>query len=436
MRPSTDRITRRRFLAAAAGAFALPHLVPARALGRGGAAAPSERIGMGVIGTGSRGMDHVRGFASAPDVQLLAVCDPFAARRDGAKKSVDDRYAAAGSAGSVCTAYNDFRDLLAHDGLDAVAVASPEHWHGLHMVGAVRSGKDVYGEKALTLTIAEGRALCDAVRLYRRVFQVGTQQRSDAKFRFACELARSGRLGKLTRVLVGVPGGTPLPNAGAGPVPPGLDYDLWLGPSPQRPYSAVRVSSPNGWYHIYDHCVGFIQSWGIHHIDIALWGAPNFATGRVKVKGTAVFPEDGLANTPIAWRVDLTDARGLVLSFTDNGQNAQGCRFEGDAGWVHVDRGGISAQPVSLLAARIRTDEVLLYRSDDHHRNFLDSVRSRRDPVSPVETGHLGTTVTNVADIAIRLGRELEWDWGAEAFVGDDDANRLRSRPMRGPWSL
>ncbi|MBN1420055.1 MAG: Gfo/Idh/MocA family oxidoreductase [Planctomycetes bacterium] len=436
MAESFGRITRRRFVAAAAGTIALPGLVPAGAIGLGGAAAPGERIGMGFIGVGRRGMDHVRGFASAPDVQILAVCDPHASKRDAAKKYVDGRYAAAGRAGAVCAAYNDFRDLLAHQGLDAVVIASPEHWHALHAIAAVTAGKDVYSEKALTLTIAEGRALCDAVRRHERIFQVGTQQRSDAKFRFACELARSGRLGELRRVLVGVPGGYTLPNAGSEPVPPGLDYDLWLGPSPSRPYNAVRISSPNGWYHIYDHCVGFLQSWGIHHVDIALWGAPALAAGRVKVEGTAAFPEDGLGNTPLAWRVEVTDARGLVLSFTDNAQNAQGCRFEGDEGWVHVNRGGISADPASLLAARIQSDEVLLYRSDDHHRNFLDGVRTRRDPVSPVESGHLGTTVTNIADIAIRLGRELEWDWDAEAFAGDDDANRLRTRPMRSPWSM
>jgi len=189
--------------------------------------------------------------------------------------------------------------MLARQDIDAVVIATPEHWHGLTMKAAVEAGKDVYGEKALTLTVGEGRALCDAVRRYGRVFQVGTQQRSMRNFRFACELVRNGYIGKLHTVKVGVPGGHVLSNSPTIAVPAGFDYDTWLGPAPYKPYNAIRCSSPSGWYHIYDYCAGWIQSWGVHHMDIALWGAPGLLNSALEVEGTAVFPAGGLGNTSL-----------------------------------------------------------------------------------------------------------------------------------------
>jgi predicted dehydrogenase len=433
---SKTAVSRRRFLATAA-ALAAPALAPASALGLGGAAPPSERIGLGFIGVGGRGMSHVGSLLRNGQTQILGVCDPYLEKREAARKQVESHYGRTRAAGGDyrgCASSSDFRDLLARDDIDAVVIASPENWHALHMALAARAGKDVYGEKALSLTVAESRAVCDTVRRYGRVFQTGTQQRSDRKFRFACELARNGYLGKVRAVEVGVPGGRALPNPPVVPVPPGLDYDMWLGPAPFKPYNDLQCTF--NWYFIYDYCVGWIQSWGVHHIDIALWGVPGLGTLPLDVEGSAVFPTDGLANTSITWCVQCTAADGVRLSFSDNGHHEQGCRFLGDEGWVHVNRGGIRAQPESLLQVAIKPHEEHLYASGNHHANFLECVRSRRDPVAPVEAGHAATTLTIVSDIATRLGRKVTWDWQSERFTGDDDANRMLSRSMRSPWSL
>lgn len=430
------RITRRRFLAGAAAAAAAPYVVPASALGADGRAAPSERIGVGILGMGDRGNAHLKSLIPNAGVQVLAVCDPFENKREAAKKFAETAYADRAAKGEYkgCLATSDFRQVLARPDVDAIVIAAPEFWHGLMGAGAVAAGKDVYGEKALTLTIAEGRALVSAVRRHARIYQVGTQQRSDRKFRFACELARNGYLGKLRKVEVAVPGGRALPNAEPKPVPPGLDYEMWLGPAPWTPYNDLKCSF--NWYFIYDYCIGWIQSWGVHHVDIALWGAPALAAGQVQVEGTAVFPTDGLANTSVTWNVSVVTPDGLHLHFTDDKAQRHGCRFFGDKGMVHVDRGRLEAEPESLLKVDLKPSDERLYESNNHHGNFLECIRTRRDPVSPVESGHAATTLTIVSDIATRLGRKVTWDWQAEKFIGDEAANRYISRPMRAPWSL
>jgi hypothetical protein len=209
---------------------------------------------------------------------------------------------------------------------------------------------------------------------------------------------------------------------------------MWLGPAPWRPYNDLLCSF--NWYFIHDFCAGWIQSWGVHHIDIALWCAPSLAAGRIEVQGTAVFPADGLGNTSVGWDASATTLDGLRLRFTDEGRLRHGCRFFGDKGMVHVDRGGISAEPASLLKVVLKADEEHLYESNDHHGNFLECIRTRRDPVAPVEAGHAATTLTIVSDIATRLGRKVTWDWTAERFVGDDAADRMLSRAMRSPWCM
>lgn len=430
------RLSRRGFLAGAAAALAAPYVVPASALGADGRAAPSERIGIGVFGLGDRGTSHLRGLIQNAGVQVLAVCDPLENKREAARKFAETAYAARAAKGEYkgCLATSDFRQVLARPDVDAIVIAAPEFWHGLMGAGAVAAGKDVYGEKALTLTIAEGRALVSAVRRHARIYQVGTQQRSDRNFRFACELARNGYLGKVHTVKVAVPGGRALPNAEPKPVPPGLDYEMWLGPAPWTPYNDLKCSF--NWYFIYDYCIGWIQSWGVHHVDIALWGQPSLHASTLEVEGTAVFPKEGLADTSITWKVQARTPEGLLLVFSDDAAQPHGCRFEGDKGWVHVVRGGIKAEPESLLKEPFKPSDERLYESRDHHANFLECIRTRRDPVSPVESGHAATTLTIVADIATRLGRKLTWDWKAEKFIGDEAANRYLSRPMRAPWSM
>jgi predicted dehydrogenase len=430
------RITRRRFLAGAAAAAAAPYIVPASVFGAGGRPPPSERIGVGILGMGDRGNAHLKSLIPNGGVQVLAVCDPLENKREAARKFAETAYADRAARGEYkgCLATSDFRQILARPDVDAIVIAAPEFWHGLMGAGAVAAGKDVYGEKALTLTIAEGRALVSAVRRHARIYQVGTQQRSDRKFRFACELARNGYLGKLQKVEVAVPGGRALPNAEPKPVPPGLDYEMWLGPAPWTPYNDLKCSF--NWYFIYDYCIGWIQSWGVHHIDIALWGAPALTAGQVQVEGTAVFPTEGLANTSVTWNVNVVTPDGLHLHFTDDKAQRHGCRFFGDKGMVHVDRGRLEAEPESLLKVALRSGDEHLYESNNHHGNFLECIRTRRDPVSPVEAGHAATTLTIVSDIATRLGRKVTWDWQAEKFIGDEAANRYLSRPMRPPWSL
>jgi predicted dehydrogenase len=419
-------INRRQFLATAASALAMPYIIPAAALGRGGAVAPSERIVVGLIGMGGRGHNHLDALLSMKDVQVVAVCDAFRSKAEGPQRRV----------GGGSAAYQDFRELLARPDIDAVTIAAPENWHAIMAIEAMKAGKDVYCEKALSLTVVEGRAVAEAVRRYGRVFQAGTQQRSDRNFRFACELARNGYLGKLHTVTVGVPSGRRELHLPVKPVPADLNYDLWLGPAPFKPYRDGLCSY--NWYFLTDYCAGWIQSWGVHHMDIALWGAPSLSASTLTVEGKAEFLPAGDADVSFGWQVTMTAPDGVRLRFHDDGSSpvGHGCRFEGDKGWVHVVRGGIKAEPKTLLDAVIKPGEEHLYRSDHHMENFLQCIKSRRDPVAPVEAVHAATTATLVADIATRTGRKLMWDWKKEQFVNDDAANRMLSRTMRSPWRV
>ena len=432
-----QKTRRRDFLRAAAGAAVAPMLISAAALGRNGAAPPSERIAVGCIGMGGRGSGHVGEISSFGEVQVVAVCDVARQKAEGVRQAVNARYANQKAMGTYqgCEAYQDFRELLGRNDIDAVTIASPENWHAIMSIEAMKAGKDVYCEKALSLTVAEGRAVCEAVRRYARVFQAGTQQRSDGRFRHACELARNGYLGKVRTVTVGVPSGRTVLHLPVRPVPAGLDYDLWLGPAPQKPYREGLCSY--NWYFLTDYCAGWIQSWGVHHMDIALWGQPGLHATTLEVEGAAQFIE-GDANVSFGWQVTMTTPQGERLRFHDDGSSphGHGCRFEGDKGWVHVVRGGIDAEPRSLLDAVIKPSEERLYRSNNHMEDFVRAIQSRRDPAAPVEACHAATTATLVADIASRSGRKLTWDWNTERFINDDAANRMLSRTMRSPWHV
>lgn len=427
------RNSRRKFLASTAGVVAAPMVIPGSALGLNGLVAPSERIAMSFIGQGIRGTTHIKSFLPYKEVQVVAISDLFKSRRERSLALVKKQY---GDSFKGCDLYPDFREMLARKDIDAVTVATPEHWHALTMVASMKAGKDVYGEKALTLTVAEGRAVVDTARRYCRVFQTGTQQRSYRNFRYACELARNGYLGEMTKVSVGVPGGHAVANSPTIPVPDDLDYNTWLGPSPVKPYNALRCTSPEGWYHMYDYCIGWIGSWGVHHLDIALWGEPRFTTGTLEIEGSAVFPTEGQGNTSMEWDITLKPKKGPELHFTDNTQNAQGCKFEGTGGWVHVNRSRITASHPSLLTVQLRPSDERLYESQNHHTNFLECIRSRRETVAPASGGHAATTVSIVADVATRLQRKVKWNWEKEQFENDPMANRMLVRAMRAPWRL
>jgi predicted dehydrogenase len=430
-------LTRRRFLKGAAAAIGAPYALTSAALGAAGVAPASERITLGAIGLGGQGRGVMGNFLHASDVQVVAVCDVNGQRRDATRQGVEAGYAQARRSGTYrgCASIRDFRELTARADIDAVLVATPDHGHALCVLHAARSGKDIYCEKPLSLTVAEGRAMSDACRRHGRIFQHGTQQGSDRRFRLACQLARNGRLGKLRRVIVAVPGGRRSDYPEAQPVPDWFDYDLWLGPSPWAPFSLQRVT--NGyWYHTSDYTAGFVSGWGVHHIDIAQWALGTEHTGPVEIDGRGDYPTEGLCDAAVTWHVTLRYANGAEVIFTDNGRNPQGVRFEGDGGWVFVRRGFIDAGPKSLLGEPFGPNDVQLYQSPHHARNFIDCIRTRRPTAAPVEVGHRSNTICLISDIAMRLERKLHWDPASETFGGDAAANRMLSRAVREPWRM
>jgi len=429
-------VTRRRFLQGAAAAVGAPYVLTSCALGAPGRSAASDRIVMGCIGMGGQGRGVMNNFLHQGDVQVVAVCDVNSVRCRQAKQQVEDRYAQAMRSGAYkgCDETSDFRDLVARADIDAVLVATPDHGHIMPVLYAARAGKDIYCEKPLCLTVAEGRAMSDTIRRYGRVFQHGTQQRSEGRFRFACELVRNGRIGRLQTVAVGCPGGRFSDMPKAAPVPPGFHYDLWLGPSPWAPFSPQRVS--NGyWYHTSDYSAGFVSGWGVHHIDIAQWGAGMDFSGPVEIEGRGVYPKEGLCDTAVTWKVEYLYPNGVKVIFTDNGQNAQGVRFTGTDGWVYVRRGFIDADPKSLLREKIGPNEIHLYNSGHHARNLIDCIRTRGRTACPIELAHRSNTICLISDIAMRLQRKLRWHAQTERF-DDDEANKMLSRAMRQPWRL
>jgi predicted dehydrogenase len=369
-------------------------------------------------------------FLSQPGAQVVAVCDVNARRREAVRQQVDTRYQSTG-----CKAYNDFRELLARTDIDAVLIASPDHWHVPHAVAAAEAGKDMYVEKPLMLSLSQGQALRSAVERHGRVFQYGTQQRSSWEFRFACELVRNGRIGELRRIKVGSPASRVSETLAPMPVPEWLDYDLWLGPAPWAPYSDNRIVN-NYWWHHSDYALGFVAGWGIHHVDIAQWGNATDLTGPVEVEGTGVFPKDGFCNCATGWNVLMRYANGVVLDYTDEGQNPHGIRFEGTEGWVHVARGILDAEPKSLLQTRLGPNDVRLYESKNHVGNLLDCIRSRARTVCPIDVTIRSDMICHLSDIAMRLGRKLRWDPDRERFVDDPEADRMLTRSMRAPWQM
>ncbi len=433
------RTTRRNFLRRAVGAsagLALPLFVSPSALGLAGAVAPSNRITLGCIGTGNMGTHDMNLFLQLPEVQLVALCDVKQAARENALG-----VATAAGAGQGVTLYEDFRDLVDRQDIDIVSVASTDHWHVLHALAAVRAGKDIYVEKPLGISIQQIQTLREEVQRYGGMFQFGTQQRSMPQFHQACELALNGRIGKVHTIRVSAPAGFAERTGEAGypimPPPRDIHYDMWLGPAPWAPYTPKRIASPH-WFHISSYALGYIAGWGIHHIDIAQWGNGSQLTGPVEIEGSGLFPTgDGLCDTALNWDVNMTYANGVQLSFTsDGGKNRHGIRFEGSDGWIHVDRGQISAEPAAVLQERIGPDEIHLPVSRHHQANLVESVKTRRPTICPIDVAVRSDTICHLGDIAMRLGRKLQWDPVREEFVGDAQANAMTVRAMRSPWHL
>ncbi len=452
----TSKINRRDFLAGTLGAAAavnFPYIVASSALGKAGTVAASNRIVMGSIGLGIQGSGLLSDFMQEPDVQLAAVCDVRRSQLEKARRTVDTYYK-----GSGCSAYGDFRELCARSDIDAVVIATPDHWHALIAIEAAKNGKGMYHEKPIGWSFRAGQVIRETIQRTGVVFQFGTQQRSDREFRFACELVRSGKIGKLETILVGVPGGVTVPNQPTEPIPKGFDYDMWLGPAPWAPHSFERcrpyVSRPDkdwtqnysSWYHISDYCLGFIDNWGIHHIDIAQWGHGTEDTGPIEIEGKGVFPTEGLADNALSWQVENRFADGVTVVHMDNSncerhpeqvrrEFNQGVLFKGSEGWVYVKRGVIKAEPKSLLQEEDAVAGILT-RSEDHQRNFLDAIRTGSKTICPVEVAVRSDTICQIDNIAIKLGRKLKWDPKKEDFINDPEASQMLDRPMRSPWHL
>jgi myo-inositol 2-dehydrogenase/D-chiro-inositol 1-dehydrogenase len=438
-------ISRRGFLkvtaAAATGAvFGIPYVITSSVRG---ADAPSNKITVGCIGVGRMGVIDMREILGFGQTKIVALCDVDAKRLRDAQQTVEQQYGSQSENGTYkgCAIYKDFRDLIARRDIDVVSIASIDHWHALHAIAAVKAGKDVFLQKPLTLTIEEGRLLSDTVRRYGCVFQVGIQQRSDSRFRFACELVRNGRIGKLQTIKTGIPEDSGTSIQPLMPVPENLDYDMWLGPAPLVPYTEERVHPQNdysrpGWLRISDYCCGMITAWGVHHNDIAQWGMGAEYTGPVEIEGRAEYPKDGLWDVHGRFHIEYTYANGVKVICAGNTENKQGIVFEGNEGWIYVDRGYIDAHPKSLLTSVIDPSEIHLYKSNNHKENFFDCVRSRAETAAPVEIGHRSTTVCILGFIAMLLGRKLKWNPEQERFINDDEASRMLARPKRSPWYL
>jgi myo-inositol 2-dehydrogenase / D-chiro-inositol 1-dehydrogenase len=417
-----------------------PTLVPSRVLGR---PAPSDTLALGCIGVGRQGQGDMqeaiyRGLETG--ARVVAVCDVDSHRVEDAQWLVDKIYAEeAGGKPSGCAAYRDFRELLARKDIDGVLIVTPDHWHAFVALAAAEARKDIYLEKPLTYSIAEGRKLVAAVRRNKIVLQTGSQQRSQEYFRLACELVRNQAIGTLFSMRVTLP-----PDQGAGdprpqPVPRNLDYDFWLGPAALAPFCEDRTHPQRsyerpGWLQIEAYCRGMITGWGSHMNDIAQWGNGTDLSGPVEVEATGEFPDRGLFDVHQAFKAECVYANGVRL-FQETGEPA-GVRFEGDRGWIFASREELRASDPALLKVQVSAGGVRLYRSTNHMKDFLEAMRTRKDPAAPVEVGHRSNSVCVITHIAMKLRRRLKWDPAAEQFVGDEEANRWLDYPHRAPWTV
>lgn len=463
MKENKSQISRRKFLGSslktsllASVAFGgIPTIVPASVFGKN---APSNRINIGAIGTGRISRIHdMPGVWKYDDVSVMAVCDLDTRRAEDAKVLVNEYYKKKTGKANYdgVSVYHDYRELLANKDIDAVLISTPDHWHGLNAIHAVEAGKDVYLQKPASLTIAEGRALSNAVHRTGRILQIGSQQRSSPQFRYAAELVRNGRIGNLKTVYVGLPGDPSGDEEPEMPIPKNLNYDMWLGPTPYVYYTEKRVHPQNdygrpGWLRCEQFGAGMITGWGSHHIDSAHWGMGMEYSGPVEVWGEAEFPKSGLWDVHGIFRTEALYANGVKMVVSNELPN--GIKFEGDKGWIFVTRGNYQAtasDPVNadgtkpldasdpkILKSEIGPDEIHLTKSSDHHGNWLESVRNRTQPIAPVEVGHRACSTCLIHHMAMKLDRKLYWDPVKEKFKNDDEANSMLSRPYRAPYVL
>ncbi|RPI28877.1 MAG: gfo/Idh/MocA family oxidoreductase [Acidobacteria bacterium] len=433
-------IRRREFIKAVstvAAASSFPAIVPGSALGLNGTTAPSNRIVMGCIGVGGQGTFNMKAFMSEPDAQVIAACDVDKEHLEKARLAINEKYA-----NQDCKTYNDFRELIARDDIDAVTVCTPDQWHGLIAIAAAKAGKDIYCEKPLTNTIAEGRALYETVRRYGRVLQTGSHERSRPNARYACELVRNGRIGKLHTIWINLPCNDPhhievqqdvgphLPE----PVPEVLDYNMWLGHTPWVPYTPKRCHFR--WRFILDYGGGEMTDRGAHIIDLAQLGNGTDETTPIELDGRGEVPPGDLYNAFFNYKFECKYANGVRMIGTT--ATPRGLKFEGTDGWIfiHIHGGNLEAEPKSLLREIVGPDEIQLGRSPGHHRDFLNSVLTRKKPMAPVEVGYHTATICHLLNMSMQLGRKIKWDPEKEEIISDSTAQGLLCRAMRSPWHL
>ncbi len=453
-------VTRRRFLAGAAAVSAAPLIIPASALGRGKRPAPSERINVGMIGYGTMGHDNIGNFLNDERCQLVAVCDVvaegkyygYSAERSGGHipgmNRVNKFYAEKTGKPDYkgCRTFVDFREMIEKADVDAVVISVPDHWHCVMGIYAARKGKHIYGQKPLSLTIGEGRALCNAVKEAGVTFQTGSQRRSEDYNRMACEFVRNGRLGTLDRIEVGIPGGystwgktpdllstEPLPK----PPPHMLDFDLWLGPAPKRPFIPA-LHYPLIWRWNFEYSGGYITDWGAHFLDIVQWALDKDDSGPVQVNiiSGKVPPPESIYNTAESFEFELIYAEGTRVLVSNTCR--LGITFIGKNGKeIFTGLGKLETKPAELVREKIRDDEIKLFRNAVHERNFIDCICSGKRPLTDCEIGHRSITLAHLANIAYRLGRKtLKWDPVKELVPDDPAANALKHVPLRAPWTL
>src|SRR6187431_483391 len=450
--------SRREFLSnslKASALLALPSIVPSSVFGRN---APSNRINVAAIGTGriSRGHD-IPGVWQYDYAQIMAVCDLDSNRAEEGKKFVNDFYTKRdGKPFDGVKMYTDFRELLQNKDIDAVLISTPDHTHAMIGAAAARAKIHIYMQKPASLTIAEGRVIADVVTKSGVKFQIGSQQRSSEQFRYAAELVRNGRIGELKTVYVGLPGDPPGGKKDEMAVPKNLNYDMWLASTPDIYYTVDRVHPQvgydrPGWLRCEQFGAGMITGWGAHHIDSAHWGMDTEYTGPVEIWGTAEFPTQGLWNVHGAFRTEALYANGVHMIVSGDFPN--GIKFIGTKGWIFVSRGNeqvTASDPVAklkdatalassdpaIITSVIGPNEIHLYESKDHHGNFLECVKSRRQPIAPVEVAHRSCSACLLHHIAMKAKRKLYWDPRTERFKNDEAANALLSRSQRKPYDI
>lgn len=451
MKHTLPRIDRRQFLQTSAALIAAPTIIPARALGRDGQTAPSNRVSVGVVGLGSRGFNLLYEFLRHEDSQVTALCDVHELHhrdlpwgkgpvlgREGARRYVAKMFDSGKTTTDPADLFitNDFRAICGRDDIDAVVVATPDHWHAICTLTALRAGKDVYCEKPLTHTFAEGQRVCQEIAHQQAVFQTGSQQRSDPRFRHVVEIAANGLLGKITRVEVGLPPGyaAPMGDATVTDPPEHLDYDMWCGPSPELPY--MRARHHRWWRGHRAYGGGVLMDWIGHHNDIAHWALDMDRLGPERIEAVGwVFPETDVYNTPQDFEIRCSYPNGVETSISSN--NALGTRLIGEDGWVYVRRGRTEASDERWLKSGFNPGPKKATSSPGHTRNFLDCFKSREACVAPAEVAHRSITPGHVGYVSNALGRPLNWDAKNQQVVDDSEANALLyEHAYREPWTL